>query len=715
MRPWTGSLTVPEALTALSNTPVASSTPAERPGWKTVRFQTTPPLPSYLLAMAVGEFDAAEAGTVGGPVAGGAGPADAGGVPMRFITPRGRAAESAYAASVTGPIVQRLEDYFGMPFPYAKLDSLAIPVTVSFGAMEHPGLVTYASNLLLARPGEQTRRFERGYTVTAAHELAHQWFGNLVTMAWWDDLWLNESFASWMEVRITDEVKPAWGYALEHQRARAQAMRADRLVSARRIQQPVRSDDDMGNLFDTITYQKGHSVLAMFEAWLGEQRFRDGVRRYMQRHAWGNARTADFLAALGETEPTLPDALRSFTQQPGIPLLRVTLDCPAGGRPQLKLAQQRLLPLGATGQSGAPQRWQIPLRVRTPAGDSRLLLREAEDTLALPDTDCPAWVQPNAGGQGYYRVAQGADALLRLAVAPGLGDAEVLALLDDAQGLHEAGELDSASLLALVQRFADHPRRQVVTQAAELLASLQRLVGPAQRDAYAARWQAAFGARARQLGWLAQPGEAEDDTLLRDRLLPWLADLGQDQALRAEARRLAGAWLVDRNALPAAQRGSVLEVAAIAADDALFDALLAATRSTPQRNERRDLLQALGQARAPAQAERARALLLSTALDLRETLWSVLGEQARHPDTRAAALTWWQQHQAALVKRMGRDEPAELPMLFSAGCSADEDRQLQRSFGPSAARYIGGQANLARARESVALCSAWKLRQPSGL
>jgi len=733
--PWTVSLTVPEPLMALSNTPVLSSTPDARPGWKTVQFQPTPPLPSYLLALAVGEFELREAGSVGQ-------------LPLRFITPRGRSGEADYAASVTGRIVSRLEDYFGLPFPYAKLDSLAIPVTVDFGAMEHPGLVTYASKLLLARPGEQTREFQREYVVTAAHELAHQWFGNLVTMAWWDDLWLNESFASWLEVRITDEVMPQWGWALSHQRARAAAMHADRLVSARRIQQPVATDEDMGNLFDAITYQKGQTVLAMFEGWLGEQRFRDGVRRYMQRHAWGHARGDDFIAALaegdgsGSADATLPGAMRSFIGQPGIPLVKAVLDCPAGGPSQLRLTQSRLLPLGSTGAHGPAPRWQIPLLVRTPAGNSRLLLADETATLALPDASCPAWVQANAGGAGYYRVAYDGDGAQRLAAAPGLSDAEAMALLDDAGGLHEAGALDSATLLALVQRFAAHPRREVVIASATLLGRLNRLVAPAQRDAYAARWQAAFGDRARTLGWLPRdttkpaanpPGQAagagatadsggsddgDDSALLRRSLLPLVADLGQDSGLRAEATQLARGWLADHRTLGAEQRGAVLAAAALDADAALLDALLAALHDSSQRNdrnERHDLLHALGQVRAPALAEQARAVLLDPRIDIRESLGPLLGGQAGHAATQDGALAWLRVHQAALAKRLGRDEPGSLPTLFTQACSQADRQALAQAFGPGAKRYQGGQVALDRRLEAVGLCSAWRTAQPSGL
>ena len=711
--PWTLSLTVPEALTAVSNTTVRREVSVGA-GRKRVDFETTPPLPSYLLAFGVGRFDVVDAGSASTDRP----------LPMRFIAPAGRGAETAYAAEVTGRIVQRLEAYFGMPYPYGKLDSMSIPVTTGFSAMEHAGLVTYNSTLLLARPDERSPRYQRSYLSVAAHELAHQWFGNLVTMAWWDDLWLNESFASWMGDRTTAELVPAWGWQTSLQKARAQAMRADRLVSARRIEQPVLRDDDIGNLFDAITYQKGQTVLAMFESWLGAERFQAGVRRYLQRHAWGTATSDDFFNALAVDDPDLPDALRSFTRQPGIPLVSATLRCD-DGPPRLQLAQSRLLPLGSSGlAAAATPRWQLPLLVRTPSGTHRLLLREAEGTLALPDPACPAWLVLNAGGTGYYRVAHTGDGLDRQIAAPDLSVGERLVLLDDARGLHDAGQLSGAQVQALLQAHADQPSREISEAAMALLLHLHPLVTPVQQAAWAARWQALFGDRARALGWQPRPDESDDERLLRSRLLPAVAVYGDDAALRDQARQLAQAWLADRQTLSTDLRGPVLATAARAGEGAadretetqgLFDALLVALRQGSDRNEREDLLTALGSFQMPALAERARQLLLDPAIDIRDSLWPLLGAQSRSAAVRADALAFVTRHHAALVNRLGRDESAWLPSAFTSGCSSAEAQRIETAFAASAATFTGGQQVLVRTLEAVRLCGAWQAQQDPGL
>ncbi len=419
-----------------------------------------------------------------------------------------------------------------------------------------------------------------------------------------------------------------------------------------------------------------------------------------------------FLPALGAADPTLPDAVRSFTRQGGIPRLAVRLVCD-GGPPRLLLSQSRLLPLGA---AAAPaQRWQLPLRVRTPAGSSRLLMTEAEATLPLPDADCPAWVQANAGGSGYWRSVYAGDGLARLAAAPGLDDSEWLALLDDAIGLHASGDIDNAQALALVQAAASHPAHEVVQAAMALLQHLRPLLAPDEQAGYAAHWQANFGARARRLGWLPQPGDSDDDRLLRAALLPAVAVLGDDAPLRQQALQLAQAWLADPAHLGADLRRPVLSAAARAdgpgSGAALFQQLLLALRASTVRTERGDLLSALGQFRQPALAQQARSLLLDPLIDLRDSLWPLLRAQTADEDSRAGALAFLLAAQAGLSARLDQEALQSLPGLFGSACSAGEGRALAAGLGPAMARVAGGRAALARTLEAVQLCTAWRARQ----
>ena len=435
--PWTLSLTVPARQMAVANEP-AQRESAVAKGWKRVQFKTTPPLPSYLLAFAVGPFAVKDGGM-------------AGATPLRYLTPRGRADEASYATAVTPAVLHKLESWFGMPHPFSKLDSLVIPLTENFGAMEHPGLITYSSKLLLGKPGQETLSLQRSYVSTAAHEIAHQWFGNLVTMGWWDDLWLNESFASWMGDKITAQLRPDWRWELNAQHARQEAMAGDRLPSARRVHQPVLTNEDLGTAFDEITYSKGQSVLAMFESWLGEARMQAGVRRYIERHAGGSATGEQFVRAISDGDQDLQAAFASFIDQPGIPVVRFDLQCEAGVAPRLRLSQSRYRPLGV--MSMPDSQWLVPVVLRSPAGVSRHLLKTPSETVTLPDASCPAWLQPNAGGSGYYR-SQMDPALIQPAQ---YSVSELLALLDDQRALTQNGELKLGSLAPLVKALAADP------------------------------------------------------------------------------------------------------------------------------------------------------------------------------------------------------------------------------------------------------------------
>src|SRR5262249_30543973 len=272
-------------LRAFSNAQLLSQAP-EADGMEAVQFAQTRPIPSYLVAFGVGAFEVLDARSAGSKR-----------VPVRVIAPRGRAPEGAWAARVSPEILESLEDYFGMPYPYEKLDLLAVIPPFS-GAMENVGLVTFNESQLLAPSGQDSVSRRRGYAAVAAHEFAHQWFGDLVTTAWWNDIWLNEAFATWMQTKAIERWAPSWGMRAARVEARDRAAEADTLVNARVVRQPVDSYGDVWNAFDAITYEKGASVLRMFEVWVGEEPFRRGVQRYLRSHADGNATTDDFLAAI---------------------------------------------------------------------------------------------------------------------------------------------------------------------------------------------------------------------------------------------------------------------------------------------------------------------------------------------------------------------------------------------------------------------------------
>ena len=362
--PWELTLTIPAGTSAVSNTPIVSESPAKGGGGKVVRFGKTEPLPAYLIALGIGPFDYVDAGRAGMKK-----------TPIRIIVPKGKASRARYAAETSGPILEIVENYFGMPFPFAKLDQLVIPQTVTFSAMENAGLVTWSESVLLAQPEDESIKWRRLQASINAHEIAHQWFGDYVTLAWWDDVWLNESFATWLADRTLAEWQPTWGIAVDRIVDRSNVMADDTLVSARKIRQEIKSADDIHNAFDSISYQKGGAVISMFEAWIGPEKFRAGVRRYMKAHAYGTGTSKDFLAAIeAESRPGVAAAFSTFLDQPGVPLLEVSAPVRGGRGPEAR-ALAEAVPAGRLGGLGRADLADSRLRPRRDRGPGSQGLR----------------------------------------------------------------------------------------------------------------------------------------------------------------------------------------------------------------------------------------------------------------------------------------------------------------------------------------------------
>ena len=523
----------------------------------------------------------------------------AGKTPIRILAPRNKGFQAKYAAEVTGDVLEWLEGYFGIPYPYEKLDSVALPLAFGFGAMENAGLITYAQTLLLADPATDSITRQRRYFSVAAHELAHQWFGNLVTPVWWDDIWLNEAFASWMTSKTLASMKPEWKQESRRVGTRLRVMQQDSLTSARQIRQPVDNYGAINSSFDGITYSKGQSVIHMFERWLGENDFQQGVQSYLKQYSWRNANVNAFLDSLSTaSKKNVTRSFGSFLDQNGIPLVKVTSSC-SDGAPSLHLEQSRALPLGSDGS--AQRLWRTPVCVRYEAGEQSrrecMLLESESSDWTLEQADgCPKWIMPNAGGDGYYYTAYG-DAMLEPLVADGgrvLTDAERLSVAGDVRAGFEMGILPARTALTLAEQFANDPERAVVEQLTGLAAKVRMLLDASELPAYR-RWvRDTFGARARDLGWTPLDGEDAETRLLRNSLVPFVATAGRDAELLAEARELANRWLADRQAVPAELVSGILAAATTEGDAELFDKLRGALDQEQDRRDRGRIIAAIG-------------------------------------------------------------------------------------------------------------------------
>ena len=698
--PWQLTLHVRQSDMALSNTPVISET-AGAEGMKTVKFAVTRPLPSYLVALAVGPFDAVSAGKVGKTV-------------LRVIVPRGRGGEARFAAAAIPELLKLLEGYFGTRYPYEKLDSVVMPI--SNFAMENVGLITYGQSLLLAKPETDSIGRQRTCALVAAHEMAHQWFGDLVTTGWWNDIWLNEAFATWLEGKIVDEWKPEWNSKVSQVQETQGAMNLDSMIAARQIRQPITGDDDIANAFDGITYQKGAGVITMFEHWVGPETFRKGVRQYIKDHADGNATTADFEAAISAAaRKNIAPAFNTFLDQPGVPVVTVDLDCSAR-QPKLKLAQKRSLPIGSAG--AAPQNWQIPVCVRY--GVKGEVFNECQ-VMTDPRTEmtlkhaktCPAWILPNDQQAGYYRVNYPANLMQELLTGKdhALTTAERVGILGDMRSLINSGEMPPKTGLAILPELSGDPDRQVVEGAFEIARLAKgRMVPDELQSKGAAYLRELFGARAVALGWKPVSGETDDRRLLRQALVPQLASSGEQKELVAQAQTMANQWLVDRQGISPELLGSALRVAAEHGDQAFFDKLHAAAKNEQDPRIRQTLLSALGSFRNPEISKAALALLLTGEFDLRESLYPLLYGPGAYLETRELAFPFVKANLDALLAKLprevGGDMAAALPGIGQAFCDADHRADLASFFQDRVKQYTGGPRNLAMTLESIDLCIA---------
>src|SRR5436190_3631107 len=692
--PWRLTIDSPASDVVVSNTPETRAAAAPgRNGWMRHEFAQTKPLPSYLIAMAIGPFEVVDGGTAGAKK-----------TKLRYLTQKGRAAEANWAKEITPKLLESIEDYFGIPYPFDKLDSVSIPQTTGFGAMENVGMITYASGLILATPRDDTAPFKRRYASVAAHEIAHMWFGDLVTLAWWDDTWLNEAFASWMAGKIINRLKPEWDAGWTAGRSRKSALEVDRLASARQVRNPVLEKGDIWAAFDSITYNKGAAVLSTFETWFGAERFREGVRAFLKRHAYGTATADDFARALGEAGGRGPEALaafRGFIEQPGVPLVDVALDCSKA--PSIDLRQSRLRPVG----SSAPElRWTTPACFRDGTRTQCADIKIETQRVPLKDSSCPAWLMANPGGRNYYvpRYAPALAQQLRANVAALSAD-EMLATTIDAGILSESGLMRIGDALAWANAGLDHPSLLVRRFAVDLVFE-QRDAWLSPKDAAAKR--AILDKRlvplARELTWRERPGDSDELRDLRATVLPFAADQG-DAALRTEARDLALAWLANRDAVSATMIRPVLNTAARFADAALHDRLREQTINTTDLRERSYLVYALAKTREPGLRDRTLALTLDKELsgrDARDLLEDALDDQTN----RRPAFDFVRANYDALVAKLPEHTMARLMEPMGDFCTREERDDFVSFFKERAPAILGGPRHYRQALERMDLCIA---------
>jgi aminopeptidase N len=608
---------VPEAQMAVSNMPALRSEPLGN-GLKRVTFATTPKMSSYLLLFAVGDFERITKKAADGTVVG-------------IVSPVGSGETARYALDSLAELLPYYNDYFGLRFPLPKIDNVAAPgQSQTFGAMENWGAILTFEKYLLLDPHNTSAQIQQYMYYAQAHEFAHQWFGDLVTMAWWDDLWLNEGFASWFETKATDHFHPEWTFLIRQVNTREQAMALDSLASSHPIVIDISKAQEADSAFDAISYSKGEMVVAMLEGYAGEDRWRDGVRRYLAAHAYGNAVTADLWRAQEQAgAPRIAEIADTFIRQPGIPLVTAQERCEAG-QTRLTLAQGEFSRDRRERATASPRRWLVPLTVRGADGSVHREVLDGRADLTLPG--CGA-VIVNGGQLGYFRTLYSPAELARFATAlPSLPPIDQLGLVQDNLALAAAGYQDYGPALDLLAAVPGEANAVVAkTAVADWGGLYSQVQQPPDRAKFAGLVHGVWAPRLARLGFDPKAGETVTDTDLRSQLIDTLGRVG-DAAVVAEARHRFAGLAANRHALDGPLKTVWLETIARNASLADWELLRSLGKSAPTLVEKNVYYTLLGAARDDALAQRTLNLALTDEPGATTSAAMIKAVAGHHPD-----------------------------------------------------------------------------------
>lgn len=581
-------LIIPHGDTAISNGAMVSDTPGPGPDQHTVRFATSPKMSSYLVAMLVGDFKCLKGG--------------ADGVPIRVCAPPNQVQLGAFALDSAEHVLPFYEHYFGIKYQFHKLDLIAAP-DFEAGAMENAAAITFreADLLLNTRFASLAARQRVAYVV--AHEMAHQWFGDLVTMDWWNDIWLNEGFATWMGRKAVNAWQPSWNITTSDALDTYGALALDSVENTRAIRAPhAETSAQINQLFDGITYEKTAAILRMIEDFAGPQEFERGIHAYLEKYAWSNASAQDFWNTItAVSHKPVSTVMPTFVVQPGAPIVSVTSQC-EGGTTKVTALQQRYFLNRQRFEAGSSERWVIPICMKDAAGTTRcVLLKNQRQTFSLPG--CSPWVFANAGARGYYWLSYAPAELQKISAGAekSLSPPERIALLSDAAAMLHSGDITIGDYLHATEAFSNDPSSAVMQEVTAALDKIGRdLVSPADRAQYQAFVRRLLQPAFARLGWQAKPGERPDTALMRAGVIRTLGFTGRDPKVLAEAQRLAEEYLKSRSAVNPSLVPTVLSLAALNGNAGLYHRFLVRAKAATSPDELYSFLGALTDFTEPA-------------------------------------------------------------------------------------------------------------------
>jgi aminopeptidase N len=693
--PFSVTVTAPRNAKVFANAPELE---AKDSGSSTVhRFAPTKPLPTYLVALGVGPFDVVETSV----------PANAqraSKLPFRVIATKGQLPRMRLAAAEGPKLLGMLEAYLGSAYPYEKLDFMASPV--QGGAMENAGLILFEDSLILLDPQAPFSQL-RDFGEVSAHEMSHQWFGDLVTPAWWTDIWLNESFAEWMGKKIADEWRPDLGIGTSRLQEAFAAMDVDSLGRGRPIRQQITRNRQIASAFDLITYQKGAQVVSMFESYLGPEKFAQGVRLHLSRYRFGNASADEFFRSLAEAagDQKIVPAMRTFTDQTGVPVVTVE-----DLKQSITLAQARYRPLGVT--AAGTQKWIIPVCLARGADHSCTVLDAP--TASRPAMPGVGALVPNADGAGYYRYRLApADWDRLIAAAPALHGRDALALADSLWAEFAAGGGSFASVVAGARSLSANPDFLAAVELAGRLKEVaDTALDPSQVTEYRGLMRSIYGPRLMALGTDVRRGayarEPADRQSLRQSLLPVVALEGRDPSLRQQLAQAADASLDgDANALDPAFALTALRVAVQDRGVPFMRKLAQALVKSGDPLFRDHASRALGSADTPALAREALDLALAPEMQSMESVRIVL-PLSRQPGARSTLTAFSEQHFGKLIDRFPGFERPQFVRIYEGYCSKADVARVDEFVRPKLAQIGGGDLELSQVKERIGICASLK-------
>ncbi|MEO5739923.1 MAG: M1 family metallopeptidase [Vicinamibacterales bacterium] len=694
------SATIDARDTAISNGRLLSDTPGPAGGKHTLQFSTTKRMSPYLVALAVGDWEC-----VG---------SSADGIPIRVCGTPNRRAALGFALEWTGFAMRYLNRYFSVKYPFEKLDVVAVP-DFSAGAMENTGAIFFREQFLITSEDGGTLEQRKQTAQFITHEVAHQWLGDLVTMQWWDDIWLNEGFATWMEFRPMQESKPEWQGALEEVRDTQRAMNLDSLRTTRPVRTKVDTPDQINQVFDAIAYQKTAAIIRMVEGYVGAATYRDGINAYVKKFAFANATGEDFWTTLAAvTRKPVDRVLASFITQASMPLVRVEPTC-TGGSTELVLAQRPI-----SEAVPASTLWDIPVCYKRERGGkvepAACVLVSANTQTATLD-GCSSWIFANVDSRGYYRTAYTRENLRALGTAAGNGrltPLEQTTLLEDLWALVRLDDESIAEYLSLSSHLMKSELSPAIATALERINYIsERLVDEPLRPAFQ-RWvRRTVQPLADRLGWTPKPGESEDIQSLRSAVLFTMGNAARDPEILREARRLARLHVTGAARLPSSIVDTTLQLAAIDGDAELYDQYLARITQSPTPGEQAQYLTALSFFSDPNLQKRT--LEYATSPNIRnQNAPDLVRRLMQRPAATAATWTHLKDNWDTVERSFGIFQG--IPNVIGSIqhlCDAGSRNDVERFF--SLHPVAGADRTLEQSLEAIDRCAATKSKQAESL